>query len=105
MAFTRRRRTRKKDNHSSGDNPAMAARLKSTYQLPSLTEGVLEPLRGLSKLPFQRVDLFRNVMKLFLGERSGLHYLMSLAVRFSQRATDFRSHLIEFIFSGHSPPP
>jgi hypothetical protein len=68
----------------------------------NLAEGVFEALAGLCQLALEGVDLLCNILKLFLGKGSSPDDLVSFAVRFAERTTDFRSNLIELALLGHS---
>jgi hypothetical protein len=79
--------------------------LKFGRKVSNLTEGVLQTLGGFCQLALQSVNLFGNVVKLLLGQRSSPDNLMSFAVRFAECPADTRGDLIELAFLSHARPP
>lgn len=95
------------DDHGQAYTDALKMRLRLAvwrlcWDSSNLTKGVPETLAGFCQLALEGVNLFRNILKLFLGKRASPDDLMSFAVRFAQRASDFRCDLIELALLSHS---
>jgi hypothetical protein len=90
------------DKYRHTGNAANLECLDIALGFSNLAEGVSETLAGLCQLALEGVDLLCNILKLFFGKRSSPDDLMSFAVRFAQRAPDFRCDLIELALLSHS---
>src|SRR6267143_3328193 len=72
---------------------------------PNLLEGVFQTLRGFLQLALERIDLLRDIIKLFFSQRSCLRKLLNFAIRFAHYRPNSHCNSREPALSGHVRPP